>query len=67
MLVDGTEEDDEADEEAIIDGQETQNVEDQVQIKFSQQNEESGKEDQEEKRREATRRLQDRDRRSRLK
>jgi hypothetical protein len=56
----------EAEEEAAIKGEETEDVGDQVQGNFSEQSEQSGREDQEKKRREAMRRLQSRARRARL-
>jgi hypothetical protein len=70
----GTEEEDEAEEEAAINGQETEDIEDQIQVHFSEQSDESGRESQEEKvkkrreakRREAMQRLQGRARRVRL-
>jgi hypothetical protein len=55
-----------AEEKAVINGQETEDVGDHVEVNFSEQNEESGKEDQEEKPCEAMRRLQGRARRARI-
>jgi hypothetical protein len=63
----GTEEENEAEKEARINEQETEDIEDQIQVNFSEQSDKSGREGQEENRRQTMRRLQGRARRVRLK